>query len=213
MNSAVPLGFEHRFIPGEGPLAGLTLLLLHGTGGDGDSLLQLGYTLASGAALLSPTGNVLEGDSHRFFRRLREGVLDQADMQARTTELSDFVREAAAAYGFDAHRVIAVGYSNGANIAASILLREPWVVAGAVLFRPILPFTPEVRPRLHSTPVLVCAGALDQVTPPGDAQRLTELLRECDADVTLHVSRGTHELTMSDVVIARDWLAQKFGVD
>ena len=210
MDSDVYLGFNHRYIAGEGNLSGLTLLLLHGTGGDGDSLLQLGYTIAPGATLLSPTGRVLEGDSRRFFRRLREGVFDQEDLALRTRELGDFVRDAAVAYQLERHRIVAVGYSNGANIASSLMLRQPDVLAGAVLFRPMVPFTPEPAELLSGIPVLICAGERDPLLPRGDTERLAAIFRADDADVTVHVERSGHELAMGDVVAARDWLARNF---
>lgn len=211
MDSDARLGLDHRYIVGEGKLAGLTLLLLHGTGGDGDSLLQLGYTLAPGATLLSPTGRVLEGQSRRFFRRLSEGVFDQEDLALRTTELGDFVRDATVAYELEPHRVVAVGYSNGANIAASLLLRQPDVLAGAVLFRPMVTFTPEPAKVLSGIPVLICAGEHDPLRPPGDTERLTEIFQSADADVTVHTARAGHELVMGDVVTAKDWLARNFA--
>jgi predicted esterase len=211
MNSATPLGFDHRYIPGEGELADLTLLLLHGTGGDGDSLLQLGYTLAPGATLLSPTGKVKEGDSNRFFRRLAEGVFDQEDLALRTEELADFVRDAADVYQFDPRRVVAVGYSNGANIAASLVLRAPYVLAGAVLLRPMVPFTPTVTPRLHHMPLLLCTGALDAISPDTEGEQLAAIFRAGEADVTLHVERAGHELAMGDVVAAKEWVRKHFA--
>jgi predicted esterase len=211
MDSDVSLGFDHRYIPGEGHLAGVTLLLLHGTGGDGDSLLQLGYTLAPGAALLSPTGRVLEGESRRFFRRLAEGVFDQEDLAARTHELGAFVRDAAIAYQLEPHRIVAVGYSNGANIAASLMLRQPAALAAAVLFRPMVPFTPDPVELLSGIPVLICAGERDPLRRPGDTEHLVEIFKSADADVTLHIERAGHELAMGDVVTARDWIARNFA--
>jgi predicted esterase len=210
MNSDVPLGFDHRYIAGEGNLSGLTLLLLHGTGGDGDSLLQLGYTIAPGATLVSPTGRVMEGNSRRFFKRLREGVFDQEDLALRTRELGDFVRDAVVAYHLERHRIVAVGYSNGANMASSLMLRQADVLSGAVLFRPMVPFTAEPVERLSGIPVLICAGERDALLPPGDTERLAEIFRSADADVTVHVERAGHELAMGDVVTARDWLARNF---
>ncbi len=211
MNSDIHLGFDHRYIAGEGALSGLTLLLLHGTGGDGDSLLQLGYTLAPGATLLSPTGKVREGESRRFFRRLAEGVFDQEDLAHRTHELGEFINDAAVAYPIDRHRIVAVGHSNGANIAASLLLREPGALAGAVLFRPMVPFTAELGTLLSGIPVLICAGEHDPLLPPGDTERLAEMFRVADADVTVYTARAGHELAMGDVVTARDWLTQNFA--
>jgi phospholipase/carboxylesterase/glyoxalase family protein len=138
----VSLEFVHRFIPARERERGLTLLLLHGTGGDETDLLPLGEALAPGAALLSPRGKVRENGMPRFFRRVSEGVFDLEDLRFRTHELADFVAEAAAAYGFDPTRVVAVGYSNGANIAASIVLLRPQTFAGAILFRPMVPLVP-----------------------------------------------------------------------
>lgn len=211
MNSDVPLGFDHRYIAGDGPLSGLTLLLLHGTGGDGDSLLQLGYTLAPGATLLSPSGRVLEGNSRRFFRRIAAGVFDQEDLALRTRELGDFVRDAAMAYHLDPHRIVAAGHSNGANIAASLILRQPDMLGGAVLFRPMVPFTPDRAGLLSGVPVLICAGTRDELLPPGDTERLAAIFKSADADVTVHEENAGHELAMGDVVAARDWIARNFA--
>lgn len=211
MSSYVPPEFEHRYIAGEGNLAGLTLLLLHGTGGDGDSLLQLGYTLAPGAALLSPVGKVLENGARRFFRRKAEGVFDQEDLLLRTRELGDFIRDAALAYNLDRHRIVAVGYSNGANIASSLMLRHSDALAGAVLFRPMVPFTPESHALLSGVPILICAGEMDPLLPFGDTARLAEIFRSADADVTVHVEHAGHELAMGDVIAARDWITRNFG--
>jgi predicted esterase len=210
MNLDVP-PFDHRHIAGDGALAGLTLLLLHGTGGDGDSLLQLGYTLAPGAALLSPTGNVLEGGARRFFRRIAEGVFDQEDLIVRTRELGSFVREAAMEYQLDPHRIVAVGYSNGANIASSLMLREPGILAGAVLFRPMVPFTPRPSPKLSGTPVLICAGEHDPLLPQGDTETLASIFQSADADVTIHLERAGHQLAMGDITAAKDWISQNFA--
>ena len=141
--SAESLGYAHRWVPGDGTTP-KTLLLLHGTGGDEDDLLPLGRALLPGAAMLSPRGNVLERGMPRFFRRLAEGVLDQEDLARRTEELARFVDAAAAAYGFSRDGVIAAGFSNGANIAASLLLRRgAGALRGAALFSPMLPFEPE----------------------------------------------------------------------
>ncbi|MDQ2890129.1 MAG: alpha/beta hydrolase [Gemmatimonadota bacterium] len=210
MGSTESLLFDHRFIPGDGARAGLTLLLLHGTGGDGDSLLQLGYTLVPGASLLSPSGRVMEGNARRFFRRLAEGVFDLEDLAFRTGQLGEFIRGAARVYDLDRHRIVAIGHSNGANIAASLLLREADVLAGAVLFRPMVPFVPETPPLLSGIPVLICAGARDPMAPQGETDRLANLFRSADADVTVNVANATHDLAMTDVVAAREWLERNF---
>ncbi len=211
MNSPVELGLDHRFIPGEGATASLTLLLLHGTGGDGDSLLQLGYTIAPGATLLSPTGKVSENGARRFFRRVAQGVFDQEDLALRTAELAAFVRDAVAAYSLDAAKVVAVGYSNGANIAASVLLRDPAVLAGAVLFRAMVPFEHEGVVGLDGTPVLVCSGARDMIMPPGEGDRLAKILSDAGATVTNHIEQAGHELTMGDIREATRWISEHFG--
>jgi phospholipase/carboxylesterase len=158
------LGFEHVFEPGR---SGWTLLLLHGTGGDEHDLVPLGRQLAPGAALLSPRGKVLEGGvARRFFRRLAVGQLDIPDLLERADELAQFVRAAPGAYGLDARRIVAVGLSNGANIAVSLLWRHPGLLRGAALLRPMLPYEPEPLPELQGTEVLVAAGAHDPYTSP-----------------------------------------------
>ncbi len=157
------LGYEHVLVPGDG---GATLLLLHATGGDEHQLVELGRRLAPGATLLSPRGKELEnGVTRRFFRRHSPTELDIPDLLARTDEMADFVAAAAAAYGLDAGRIVALGYSNGANIAASLLLRRPGTLRGAALLRPMLPYEPDRPLRLEGTSVLVAAGARDPLIP------------------------------------------------
>jgi len=203
--SARDLGFVHRFIPA--PSADTTLLLLHGTGGTENDLLDLGQYLAPRASRLAPRGKVLERGMPRFFRRLAEGVFDQQDLALRTDELVAFIAAAASQYDFDAGKVIAVGYSNGANIAASVLLRHPRVLASAVLFHPMVPFEPSPPPSLPQTPVFMSAGASDAMVPRSLTERLAELLRTCGANVTVHWEDGGHELSRSEVDVARDWLS------
>lgn len=204
------LGFIHRFIPapdGASPDAAPTLLLLHGTGGDEDDLLGLGRALAPGAALLSPRGKVREQGMPRFFRRLAEGVFDEEDLRRRTHELVDFLAAAAAAYGFDPRRVVAVGFSNGANIAASALLLRPGALAGAALLRAMVPLVPEVMPDLTGVPVLLSAGRFDPIVPQANTERLAGLLGEAGAEVTLRWQAASHALTPGEVAEVRDWLA------
>jgi predicted esterase len=200
------LEFVHRFVPGR-TAYGPVLLLLHGTGGDENDLLPLGAALAPGAACLSPRGKVLEHGMPRFFRRLAEGVFDVPDLIERTRELAEFVRAAADEYKFDPTRVFGVGYSNGANIAASLLLLHPGVLRGAVLFRPMVPLVPESRPRLAGIPVFVAAGEDDWIVPYGQTRELIALLEDAGAKVTLHVDPGGHALTGDDITAARAWLA------
>lgn len=201
------LGFVHRYRPGTSPDAP-TLLLLHGTGGNEDDLLPLAPMLDENAGVLSPRGNVLERGMPRFFRRLAEGVFDLDDLKLRTQELGDFVGAAAAHYCFDPSRVVAVGFSNGANIAASLLLLRPEVLAGAVLFRAMVPLVPEFLPLLPRTPVLLSNGTFDQMVPAAETERLAALLRQAGADVTLAWQPAGHELTQEDIAQAREWLAQ-----
>ena len=186
-----------------------TLLLLHGTGGDEHDLLALGRELAPGASLLSPRGNVLEGAMPRFFKRLAEGVFDLADLERRTRDLAAFVREAAESYDFDLDRITAVGFSNGANIAASVLLRDPGLLKRAVLFRAMVPFEPEQPPRLKGTSVYIGAGRLDPIIPQANVERLAAILRDGGAAVTLDWQPAGHGLTKADVDNARDWLEKQ----
>jgi predicted esterase len=208
--SRVPdLGFVHRFVPATKAEEQRTLLLLHGTGGNEDDLLPLGRHLLPGAALLSPRGKVLERGMPRFFRRLAEGIFDLEDLHLRTRELSRFVQDTAEAYRFNPCQVIAAGYSNGANIAASLLLQEPGTLAGAVLFHPMVPFIPEALPDLTGTPVFIGAGRADPMVPQGNTEELAELLRRAGATVSLHWQAGGHQLSEQEVQAARDWLASQ----
>jgi glyoxalase family protein len=205
------LGFIHRYVP---PAAGAesagstTLLLLHGTGGDEDNLISLGRALLPGAGLLSPRGKVLERGMPRFFRRLAEGVFDQEDLARRTDELAKFVEAAATTYNVRRDGIVAVGFSNGANIAASVLLRRPGVLRGAVLLSPMVPFEPSAPPDLEGTAVFIGAGRADPMVPRGQVERLVEILREAGAEVTLHWEPGGHEISPSVVSAAQEWLAQ-----
>jgi predicted esterase len=199
------LAFVHQFIPaqaGDAP----TLLLLHGTGGDEHDLLDLGRALYPGAALLSPRGQVLENGMPRFFRRVAEGVFDLDDLRRRTDDLATFVAAASEAYQFDPRRVIAVGYSNGANIAASVLLLYPQVLGGAVLFHAMVPLVPEELPDLRGVPAFMGAGQFDSMIPPRQTEQLAQLLRQAGADVTLHWEPSSHALNRAEVQAATTWL-------
>lgn len=200
------LGFVHRFVPGEDE-SGPTLLLLHGTGGNEEDLVPLGETLAPGAAFLSPRGKVSEYGAPRFFRRLAEGVFDHEDLVFRTHELAGFVEAASEEYGFDPSKVVAVGYSNGANVAASTILLHPGLLRAAVLFRAMVPFEPEVTPDLSGMPVLIAAGRMDRMIPPDNTQRLADILLEAGAEVDLRWRATGHPLTYEDVAEAKAWLS------
>jgi phospholipase/carboxylesterase len=196
--------FIHEFIPGS---SSRTLLLLHGTGGSERDLIPLGRGLDPRAALLSPRGKVLENGMPRFFRRLAEGVFDLEDLKNRTNELADFVAAAAEHYKLAADQIIAVGYSNGANIAASVLLLRPEVLSAAILFRAMVPLLPDTQPKLSSVRVWIGAGTNDPIIPTSETKRLAEILRNAGADVTLRHFQAGHELTIADVEAARDWLS------
>ena len=203
--------FLHSSIrPGSGRQFGPTLLLLHGTGGNEDDLLSLGRELSPQSALLSPRGKVLEHGMPRFFRRLAEGVFDEADLILRAGELAAFVLAAAAQYGLDAKRVVAVGYSNGANIAAGVLLLHPGVLAGAVLFRAMVPLAPKTPPTLGGTKVLIESGRTDSMIPAASAEELAGMLREAGAEVTQQWTPGGHSLTAPEIDEARAWLAREW---
>ena len=197
--------FIHEFIPGDSPR---TLLLLHGTGGNERDLIPLGRELDAKAALLSPRGKVLENGMPRFFRRLAEGVFDLEDLKYRTNELADFVTAAAQHYGFPTDRLVAVGYSNGANIAASMLLLRPELLPTATLFRAMVPLHPEKEPNLSSVRVWIGAGDQDPIVPASETKRLSELLRRAGADVTMHFAKAGHGLTNNDVETARHWIGE-----
>src|SRR5436309_11094103 len=198
--------YIHHFVPSPADQPSRVLLLLHGTGGDENDMIPLGRDLDPTAALLSPRGNVLENGMPRFFRRLAEGVFDEEDVIRRASELADFVGAAAARYEFNPKRVIAVGYSNGANIAAAILLLRPEALAGAVLFRAMVPLVPPVLPELTHAPVLLSSGQEDPIVPVENAERLVTMLREAGADVTLRFESSGHLLVSGDIEAAREWL-------
>ena len=197
--------FIHDFVPGSSKR---TLLLLHGTGGNERDLIPLGHELDPNASLLSPRGKVLENGMPRFFRRLAEGVFDLEDLKKRTHELADFMVTAAQRYEFDLKKVVAVGYSNGANIAASTLLLRPESMSAAVLFRAMVPFVPETMPNLESVRVWIGAGDSDPIIPASETKQLAELLRSAKADVTIRFFQSGHELTSEDVDLAREWLTR-----
>jgi len=200
--------FIHEFVPGS---SSRILLLLHGTGGNERDLIPLGQELDPNAALLSLRGKVLENGMPRFFRRLAEGVFDLEDLKYRTNELADFVTAAAQHYGFATDQLVAVGYSNGANIAASILLLRPEILHRAVLFRAMVPLIPDALPELSSGRVWIGAGDQDPIVPASETKRLGELLRRAGADVTIRFFNAGHGLTNDDVVTARDWLKRVVG--
>ncbi|MFC0385740.1 alpha/beta hydrolase [Muricoccus vinaceus] len=203
MSTTAP-AFAHRFEPAADP-ARPPLLLLHGTGGDENDLLGLGRLVAPGAALLSPRGQVLENGMPRFFRRLAEGVFDEEDLRARTDDLAAFIRDAQARHGIAAP--VALGFSNGANIAAALLLRHPGLLRGAALLRAMVPFRDPPAARLDGTRVLLLSGASDPIVPAENSARLAAILQAAGATVKHHDLPLGHGLSQMDVALARDWLA------
>jgi predicted esterase len=197
------LDFVHDFVPGA---CGRTLLLLHGTGGNEHDLIPLGRELDPTAALLSPRGKVLENGMPRFFRRLAEGVFDLEDLEKRTHELADFFESAANHYGLAPDKMIAVGYSNGANVASSLCFRRPGLLRAAVLFRAMVPFTPEKLPDLSSLSVLIAEGNQDPIVSTAESEQLTNLFRESRAHVTLHFANAGHGLVQDDIETAKSWI-------
>jgi predicted esterase len=203
--SAPALDFIHVFEPPAAPDKP-TLLLLHGTGGNEHEFVPLGRALWPGAALLSPRGKILERGMPRFFRRLAEGVFDLEDLRFRTEELAGFVATAATHYHLDAKRVIAAGFSNGANIAASLLLLRPGTLRAAILFSPMVPIVPDPLPNLAGVNVFISAGRADPLVSPDNTERLAALLTQCKAGVKLRWTPGGHALAAEDVGAAQDWL-------
>ncbi len=186
----------------------LTLLLLHGTGGNENDLIQVGQMLSPSASLLSPRGKVLENGMPRFFKRLAEGVFDLEDLKFRTRELADFVKEASSIYSFDLNKTIAVGFSNGANIAASLLLTYPGTLMGAILFRAMVPFIPNSPLDLSDKKVLISAGVFDPLVSERQTQSLFDILDKSRANVTLKWQQSGHNLTESDILYAKEWLSE-----
>jgi phospholipase/carboxylesterase len=205
MTSAAALSFVHRFAPGRAPGAP-PLLLLHGTGGDEHDLLPLGARVAPGSALLAPRGQVLENGMPRFFRRLAEGVFDEADLRSRAGDLAGFVAEARAAYGLAAP--VALGFSNGANIAAALLLLHPQALAGAALLRAMVPLGDPPPADLTGKPVLLLTGATDPIVPAGNADRLAAMLERAGASVQHRTLPAGHGLSESDLAITKAWIEQ-----
>jgi phospholipase/carboxylesterase len=195
--------FLHEFVHGN---SDRTLLLLHGTGGNERDLIPLGRELDPDASLLSPRGKILENGMPRFFRRLAEGVFDLEDLKTRTNELADFVAAAVRHYKLAADHVVGVGYSNGANIAASMLLLRPEIMRATILFRAMVPLVPDKMPDLSSVHIWIGAGDQDPIVPASETKRLAELLRRAGADVTIRFAEAAHGLTNDDLEAAHDWL-------
>lgn len=200
-------GFIHRFVPFPTAREDLLLLLLHGTGGNEDDLLDLGRRLSHEAALLSPRGKVLENGAPRFFRRLAEGVFDLDDVRLRAGELADFVECALKEYGAEKARVVAVGYSNGANIAAATMLLRPGRIHAAALLRAMVVLEPSPLPDLSGSAIFISSGVLDPIVPDSHVTRLADIFRRAGASVDVKRQQASHGLVQSDIFDCTDWLA------
>jgi phospholipase/carboxylesterase len=200
------LGFIHRFVPADDSASGETLVVLHGTGGDENDLIGIGQAIAPGAAILSPRGNVLENGAPRFFRRLAEGVFDPKEVRSRAEELARFIRAAVVTYQLDPTRVFALGYSNGANVASTVMFIEPGILQGAILFRPMVVYEPTEKNDLAGSAVFISAGRMDPIVPESSVERLVELFESAHAEVTLKWQLGGHNLVPREVREAADWL-------
>jgi phospholipase/carboxylesterase len=207
-SSPSELGFIHQFIPASTRSDQITLLLLPGTGGNEDDLIPLARELYPRASILSPRGKVLESGIPRFFRRLAEGVFDIEDLKFRTHELADFVEGASKVYKFNLGDVISIGYSNGANIASSLLLIRTEIITSAVLFRAMVPFMPEKVPNLSGKNIFIGAGQYDPIVPREQTETLFDLFKKAGANVVLHFQENSgHELGYDEISAAKDWLS------
>jgi predicted esterase len=202
------LTYIHKYEPGQGDGQNVTLFLLHGTGGDEDALSGLGRILLPGANQLRPRGNVLEQGMARFFRRFAEGILDIDDLKQRTNELADFLVRASEVYGFDEHQVVVAGFSNGANIASSMLLLRPEVLRAAILLHPMFTFEPNPLPDLRARPVFIGAGRFDPLVPIEQTEQVADLLERAGAPLELFWHNSGHEVSVEEVKAAKAWLRE-----
>lgn len=198
---------KHIFNKGTNPQKP-TLLLLHGTGGNELDLLSLAGRIDDGASVLSVRGNVLENGMPRFFKRLAEGVFDEEDLVFRTKELNEFLDEAAEKYGFDRDNILAIGYSNGANIAASLLFHYQDALRGAILHHPMVPRKGIDLPDLTGKSVFIAAGTNDPICSPMESAELQSLLEKANADVEIHWENRGHQLTVTEVEAATQWYSK-----
>ncbi|MCU6713061.1 alpha/beta hydrolase [Paenibacillus sp. J5C_2022] len=187
------------------------LLMLHGTGGTEHDLLPLAQLVSPESAVLSVRGNVLENGMSRFFRRLAEGVFDEEDLVLRTRELNDFLNSAASQYGFARDNIVAVGYSNGANIAASLLFHYSGALRGAILHHPMVPLRGLVLPDLTGISCFIGAGENDPICSPEESGELEKLLTGAGAAVRMHWERAGHSLTATEANAAAVWFKESFS--
>ena len=207
MPSTTDLNYIHTFVPAPSDFSRpVTLLLLHGTGGDENSLLSLGNDLWPGAARLGLRGKVLEDGMPPSFRRFTEPGI--GDVKSRAEELAQFIRAASERYGFSTRRLIIVGHSNGANLAAGLILLHPHYLAGAILFRVMVPLVPEIIRDFRQLSIFIGAATLDPLIPAGQAEELAAIFKSGGADVAISLHQGGRELVEDDVQAAKSWLAR-----
>jgi phospholipase/carboxylesterase len=199
------MDFTHMFTPGRSPV---TLLLLHGSGGDENDLLPIAPAIAPGAAFLSPRGNVVQHGVRRFFSYPGPDGFDADEVRQRVDEMADWIGLMTKQYTFDPNRLYALGYSNGANTAAALMLLRPGAIAGACLFRSLSVVAPATLPDLNGAPVLISAGQTDQLIPPSAAEALGQLLTAAGAHVDLAIQNAGHDLTPGDFSLAKQWFAK-----
>ena len=199
------LGFIHNFIPAQSS-DGKVLLLLHGTGGNEDDLLTIAQMIDERATILAPRGKVLESGMPRFFKRFAEGVFDVEDLNFRTNELANFIRKASEKYGFDLRSVITVGYSNGANIGASLLLLRPESMKSAILFRAMISLVPDKLPDLSGKKVFISGGRFDSFIPQNKTIELKQTLEKAGAEVKMNWEDSAHALVQAEIVKAKTWI-------
>lgn len=213
MNDENQLGFIHKFIASENmkdSSSTVTLLLLHGTGGDENDLIPIAMTLEiTTASILSIRGKVLENGMPRFFRRLAEGVFDIEDLKFRTYELANFIQNASRRYAFGLNRVTVIGYSNGANIAVSVLLLCPEILSNAILFRPMIPVVPDTLPDLSDKHILISAGLHDPIIRRHQTADLVDLLSNAGANISIQWQNSGHELTQREVIAVKEWVSSE----
>jgi len=188
----------------------LTLVLLHGTGGNEEDLIFLGKKIEPNASILSPRGKVLENGLPRFFRRLSEGVFDLEDLRIRSHELADFIQKCSLHYKFDLENTIAIGFSNGANISVSMLFLRPEVLQGAILFRAMVPCIPDPLPNLSSKKVLLSAGLEDPIVSRNETENLYRVFQKTNAITTLKWQPSSHNLIQEDILVAKPWISYNF---
>ncbi len=199
------LGFKYIYRERSGSTDNL-LLLLHGTGGNETDLLPLANEVAPEWAVISPRGKVLENGMPRFFKRLAEGVFDMEDLALQSADLVQFISEVRKAHNLDKARIVAFGFSNGANIAASILLTYPDIFSGAILLHPMVPFTPKLLPHLEGIPVFISGSENDRIVPAEESFRLSEMFQNSGAEVEVSIQNGGHGVTISEIEAVKVWV-------